>query len=88
MSAADVVIPLELPEEVNEWMVDDVTTFLEGDQACHRLADRHIKAIKDEELCGRHFDDLTVARLQYIVFGVGPARRIVGIIEGLDRPGK
>jgi len=94
MSATNIVVPPELDQDVSEWSEDDVEMFLMANIKKYGLIDTDIQAVRVQRVRGMDLLLLDGADFERCGILIGPARRIVALVEklkvtkGLVRLGK
>jgi hypothetical protein len=83
MSVTNIAVPLELDQNVRKWNEDDVGVFLMANMEENALIDTDIQAVKIQRVCGIDLLRLKVKQLKWCGIPIGPAERIVALVEKL-----
>jgi hypothetical protein len=83
MSAINIAVLLKLDQNVNKWNEDDVEMFLMANMEEYGLIDTNIQAVKMQRVRGMDLLLLDATEFRTCGIPIGPARRIVALVENL-----
>jgi hypothetical protein len=83
MSAANVVVPLELHQNVLKWSDGDVEMFLMANMKKYKLIDTDIQGVTKQRVNGRSLVRLRDEQLKRWGLLPGPAEHILMLVEEL-----